>query len=555
MSADRIAILHALAPLKGSAEAWTSLIEAWPGDTLEEGRAFWDLLKPTSIKGQKSYSWEDHVDLAVYRALEKRFGAKLWTDPSLDPAPWEVAYKAFSGLAVSEDTGYAGKSKHTLPLFQFFLDRASSDHIAQARLKGRWIAPLTKWLHRPSPDHVDRNKLIHTLFQKGWVDPRATMADGQPLALALRHPADVEAWLAGRGEPEQKGVDPSQPDAPLWALWHQAAPMLAEVIVKHVPAAGESLGSQPSLKRADDALRQLERLRAKSGKITAERWWATLTDDHDWVLLRDPRGQAPLWQLALFQCPALLPRLCQEVSKNPVLEAHLGDQDIHGRGVWHILLRKSDSRSLSLPLLTKLAAWTPPTDHPALWVGSPLNKDDSAPLGVDYDMGYAYRGYAQADLHKVLLPDVIFGTPAQRQRLVDEWSKQTKAWELMFDSIRLGKFSSLLDPSLQAIGRVAVACASLNEKMEKNMDVPKNAVEQALKALSLAPADTAFPPDMLKTLKQKAAAFEKELQKGNQWGAVQQLVGALHSHERQRSTPTFQAPKDGSAVRRVRHRN
>lgn len=555
MSADRIAILHALAPLKGSAEAWVSLIQAWPGDTLEEGCAFWDLLKPTSIKGQNSYSWKDHVDLDVYRALEKRFGVALWADPSLDPSPWKVAYKAFGGLAVSEDTGYSGQSKRTLPLFQFFLDRASPDHIAQTRLNGRWIAPLTKWLHRPSPDHVDRNKLIHTLFQKGWVDSQATMADGQPLALALRHPADVEAWLAGGGNPEQKGLDPSQPDAPLWALWHQTAPMLAEAILKHVPAAEEVLGSQPSLKRAGDALRQLDQLHAKSGKITAEKWWTTLTSDPDWVLLRDPRGQAPLWQLALFQCPALLPRLCQEASKNPVLEAHLGDQDIHGRGVWHILLRKSDSRSLSLPLLTKLAAWTPPTDHPALWVGAPLLKDDDAPLGVNYDMEYAYRGYARADLREVLLPDVILGTPAQRQRLVDEWLKQTKAWELIFDSNRLGKFSHLLDPSLQAIGRVAMACASLNEKIEKNMDVTKNAVEQALKALSLAPADTAFPPDMLKTLKQKATDFEEELKKDNQWSAVQQLVGALHAHERQRSTPALDNPKGVSAVRRVRHRH
>lgn len=471
MIADRLIILNALTPLTGTEEAWVNVIGQWPGDTREEGVAFWHLLQPSASTGPGS--------LNVYQALQQKFGVALWDDSTLPMHPTEAMWQATAGLKERKDS-YSSNLKPMFDIFNFFLDGASASACHAAQKRGVWAPHMFGWLSRASEEVDRKGQVVHRLFAEGWLAQDATWK-GQPLAPLLRHASDIRGWLKGGGNPNQIGLDAQHPDRPLWFIWHKANAHLRDVILALVPEA-KSLRDEPSPASALVLEGKLEKIARASGKTAAATWWETLTSDPDWSLLRSRKTQAPLWLAALSACPALLSHVCERASWDVTFRAHLGDKDAQGHGFWEAALHHVASRSFTLPLLKKMHQWVSLDAMQPWWKTLSREARTSRwdnPLGSSYSV--YVKDYAENDLvHQMLTPSMLLGTPDQQHELVTQWTSHRDAWKAIAEHAAV--FKKALVPEGWAVSAVVTACQSLEWALRAQNGSQKAGWEEPVKA-------------------------------------------------------------------------
>jgi hypothetical protein len=432
MLEDRLTILKAVASFNGGGQDWETLVNTWPGDTLEEGQLFWSFLSPAAAKnGTTAHVWayrdtflKEVGRQRVYEALHAKFGPALWEHPTVNAV--EATYRAYEGLpALMTNDGMNTRSGEQLPsqvsVLAFFMKVATPAYRAQQRERGQWAPRVAQWFGRPDDSHVVRDHLIQTTLTEGWVDPWSVV-DGVSLPLYLRQPQDLAAWIQGGGDVDRRGLMPDHPEQPLWEILHARQPGLRKALMDGSHQAYEAFKNLPTAHQAQAALDDLNKVRNSKGTVAREVWWNHLTRHAHWPQLRAEQGDTPLWMAVLNQCPALLPLLIKEATLNPELQEHLKDTNRQGEGVWHVMLDNANSPSLKEALLIKLAHWAPPTS-PNLWMGQSLVATEW-PLdhrGLNRT-GWTYRQYVEnAQLRAVLPLAITLGTPEQQQSMVDQW--------------------------------------------------------------------------------------------------------------------------------------
>lgn len=428
MLQDRLTILKAVAPLTGSMDDWETLVNTWPGDTPEEGKAFWSFLSPTQKRTDVSPTLHYAKDFIqnpgrqrVYEAMEAKFGAGLWEDPGVDAL--ETTYRAYKGLPgmmkEGSSSAYGDALASQMSVLIFFMNVTSEAYRTRHCQAGTWVPRLAHWLGRLEENDPVRDHVVGKLLTHGWVDHWAETDQG-PLALQLRQPHDVAAWVTGGGNLDRLGLDPTQPDQPLWALLHTRHPGLKDQLVGLSRSAHQALGHLPTTDQADrmlDTLRKLDQ--NHSGRLSRDVWWTTLTQDPQWMQLRVAQNDTPVWLALLDKNQALLPLLVKEAESNPDFQRHIQDTTRQGEGIWDVLMRHAGDRSINEAVVTRLARLVPPTS-PTLRLSTPPS-GTTLPLthnAAATDKSWLGRRYVESELRHVIPVRTVLGTPEQQREWV-----------------------------------------------------------------------------------------------------------------------------------------
>lgn len=414
MPHPRLPILTALRDFKADASTWVAMIQQWPSTDLDEGVAWLDVLPLTAPK------YEAPSSTSVFRALEEKFGRGIWNH-NHQGKPWvHHAMEVWKGLPLTLSYDDVRSQCKRLTVFMQGTDEAWR---IQLRTQGAWVPWAAAWLSRTKME-APREAVIEQVWKEGWVPLDARFHD-RPLAIDFRHPAEITGWLAAGGDPTITGWDREHPDLPIWGTWHRNNPQLRDLLLQQVPAA-DVLKDAIAPQRMQATEKALDDLRRKRGRVRAQQWWDALTADADWMMFRHGDSQTPLWLSTLSHCPPILPLLCRVAQEDPRVKEQLSATSALGLGLWHVLLRTCDSRSLTDPLLKQLEAWAPPTS-PHLWVGSPAYSDRAR---VDIHGSVYWAPWKNHALSRVLTPQILVGNEDQQRQWLAEWnnSRFRPAW-------------------------------------------------------------------------------------------------------------------------------